>query len=130
LYEIIPVGIDSKFLVADKELKYQERDLKPNATRSNELLTVKFRYKAPDADNSQLMEEVVMDKNVSIAKSSDNFRWSAAVATFGMLLRNSEFKGDASYEQCKKLAAEARGKDNEGYRAEMIRLMETVSLMK
>ena len=71
-----------------------------------------------------------MDKNVSIAKSSDNFRWSAAVATFGMLLRNSEFKGDASYEQCKKLAAEARGKDNEGYRAEMIRLMETVSLMK
>jgi Ca-activated chloride channel family protein len=130
LYEIIPVGIDSKFLVADKDLKYQERDLKPNATRSNELLTVKFRYKAPDADNSQLMEEVVMDKNVSIAKSSDNFRWSAAVATFGMLLRNSEFKGEATYELCKKLAAEARGKDNEGYRAEMIRLMETVSLMK
>lgn len=130
LYEIIPVGIDSKFLVADKELKYQERDLKPNATRSNELLTVKFRYKAPDADNSQLMEEVVMDKNVSIAKSSDNFRWSAAVASFGMLLRNSEFKGDATYEQSKKLATEARGKDNEGYRAEMIRLMETVSLMK
>ena len=130
LYEIIPVGIDSKFLVADKELKYQERDLKPNATRLNELLTVKFRYKAPDADNSQLMEEVVMDKNVSIAKSSDNFRWSAAVATFGMLLRNSEFKGDATYELCKKLAAEARGKDNEGYRAEMIRLMETVGLMK
>lgn len=130
LYEIIPVGIDSKFLVADKELKYQERDLKPNATRSNELLTVKFRYKAPDADNSQLMEEIVMDKNVSIAKSSDNFRWSAAVATFGMLLRNSEFKGEASYELCKKLAAEARGKDNEGYRAEMIRLMETVGLMK
>lgn len=130
LYEIIPVGVDSKFLVADKELKYQERDLKPNATRSNELLTVKFRYKAPDADNSQLMEEVVMDKNVSIAKSSDNFRWSAAVASFGMLLRNSEFKGDATYEQSKKLATEARGKDNEGYRAEMIRLMETVSLMK
>lgn len=130
LYEIIPVGIDSKFLVADKELKYQERDLKPNATRSNELLTVKFRYKAPEADNSQLMEEVVMDKNVSIAKSSDNFRWSAAVATFGMLLRNSEFKGEATYELCKKMAAEARGKDNEGYRAEMIRLMETVGLMK
>lgn len=130
LYEIIPVGVDSKFLVADKELKYQERDLKPNATRSNELLTVKFRYKVPEADNSQLMEEVVMDKNVSIAKSSDNFRWSAAVATFGMLLRNSEFKGEASYELCKKLAAEARGKDNEGYRAEMIRLMETVGLMK
>lgn len=129
LYEIIPVGIESKFLAADKDLKYQQRDLKPIANRSNELLTVKFRYKAPEADNSQLMEEVVMDKNVSLSKSSDNFRWSAAVATFGMLLRNSEFKGEANYEQCKKLAAGARGKDTEGYRAEMIRMVEAVGLM-
>jgi Ca-activated chloride channel family protein len=129
LYEIIPVGVESKFLVADKDLKYQERELRPNATRSNEILTVKFRYKAPDADNSQLLEEVVMDKNVDLAKTSDNFRWSAAVATFGMLLRNSEFKGEANYEQCKKLAAGARGKDNEGYRAEMIRMVETMGLM-
>lgn len=129
LYEIIPVGVESKFLAADKDLKYQQRDLTPIANRSNELLTVKFRYKAPEAENSQLMEEVVMDKNVSLSKSSDNFRWSAAVATFGMLLRNSEFKGDANYEQCKKLAAGARGKDTEGYRAEMIRMIESVGLM-
>lgn len=129
LYEIIPVGVESKFLAADKDLKYQQRDLTPIANRSNELLTVKFRYKAPEADNSQLMEEVVMDKNVALSKSSDNFRWSAAVATFGMLLRNSEFKGDANYEQCKKLAAGARGKDTEGYRAEMIRMIESVGLM-
>ena len=129
LYEIIPVGIESKFLAADKDLKYQQRDLTPTANRSNELLTVKFRYKAPEADNSQLMEEVIMDKKSSLDKTSDNFRWSAAVATFGMLLRNSEFKGDANYEQCKKLAAGARGKDTEGYRAEMIRMIETVGLM-
>lgn len=129
LYEIIPVGIESKFLAADKDLKYQQRDLTPTANRSNELLTVKFRYKAPEADNSQLMEEIVMDKKINLDKSSDNFRWSAAVATFGMLLRKSEFKGDANYEQCKKLAAGARGKDTEGYRAEMIRMIESVGLM-
>ena len=129
LYEIIPVGVESKFLAADKDLKYQERDIKASAKRSEELLTVKFRYKAPDADASQLMEDVVVDKAVSLGKSSDNFRWSAAVATFGMLLRNSEFKGEATYEQARKLAAGARGKDTEGYRAEMIRLMETVGLM-
>jgi Ca-activated chloride channel family protein len=129
LYEIIPVGIESKFLAADKDLKYQQRDLTPTANRSNELLTVKFRYKAPEADNSQLMEEIVMDKKTNLDKTSDNFRWSAAVATFGMLLRNSEFKGDANYDQCKKLAAGARGKDTEGYRAEMIRMIESVGLM-
>lgn len=129
LYEIIPVGIESKFLAADKDLKYQQRDLTPTANRSNELLTVKFRYKAPEAENSQLMEEVIMDKKSSLDKTSDNFRWSAAVATFGMLLRKSEFKGDANYEQCKKLAAGARGKDTEGYRAEMIRMIESVGLM-
>lgn len=129
LYEIIPVGVESKFLAEDKNLKYQQRDLTSTATRSNELLTVKFRYKAPEADNSQLLEEVVMDKNVDLNKTSDNFRWSAAVATFGMLLRNSEFKGAANYEQCKKLAAGARGKDTEGYRAEMIRMIETMGLM-
>lgn len=129
LYEIIPAGVESKFLAEDKNLKYQQRDLTSTATRSNELLTVKFRYKAPEADNSQLLEEVVMDKNVDLNKTSDNFRWSAAVATFGMLLRNSEFKGAANYEQCKKLAAGARGKDTEGYRAEMIRMIEAMSLM-
>lgn len=129
LYEIIPVGVESKFLAEDKNLKYQQRDLTPTATRSNELLTVKFRYKAPEADNSQLLEEVVMDKHVDLNKTSDNFRWSASVATFGMLLRNSEFKGAATYEQCKKLAAGARGKDTEGYRAEMIRMIETMGLM-
>lgn len=129
LYEILPVGVESKFLADDKNLKYQQRDLTSTATRSNELLTVKFRYKAPEVDKSQLLEEVVMDKNVDLNKTSDNFRWSAAVATFGMLLRNSEFKGTATYEQCKKLAAGARGKDTEGYRAEMIRLIEAVGLM-
>lgn len=129
LYEIIPVGVESKFLAEDKNLKYQQRDLTSTATRSNELLTVKFRYKAPEADNSQLLEEVVMDKNVDLNKTSDNFRWSAAVATFGMLLRNSEFKGAANYEQCKKLAAGARGKDTEGYRAEMIRMVEAMGLL-
>ncbi len=87
------------------------------------MLTVKFRYKAPDSDTSELLEEVVADKKVALDHSSDNFRWSAAVASFGMLLRHSEFKGNSTYETCKSLAQSAKGKDPDGYRAEMIRLI-------
>lgn len=123
LYELIPAGVESPFLASGNDLKYQQRDLTPQAKRSNELLTVKFRYKAPDSDTSELLEEVVADKKVALDHSSDNFRWSAAVASFGMLLRHSEFKGNSTYETCKSLAQSAKGKDPDGYRAEMIRLI-------
>ncbi len=62
------------------------------SSHTDEIMTVKFRYKAPDGDVSKLIEHPLKDDQLSIAKTSDNFRFAASVAEFGMLLRNSEFK--------------------------------------
>lgn len=130
IYEVIPVGVKSSFLKDVDALKYQ-KDITPlsKTTRNEEMLTVKFRYKAPDGDVSKLIEHPVNDKQLSISKTSDNFRFAAAVAQFGMLLRNSEFKSNASYNSVLELARKARGADDEGYRSEFIRLVESTRLL-
>lgn len=130
IYEVIPVGVKSSFLKDVDALKYQ-KDITPlsKTTRNEEMLTVKFRYKAPDGDVSKLIEHPVNDKQLSISKTSDNFRFAAAVAQFGMLLRNSEFKSNASYNSVLELARKARGADDEGYRSEFIRLVESARLL-
>ena len=92
-------------------------------------MTVKFRYKAPDGDVSKLIEHPLVDHSVSIANTTDNFRFSAAVAQFGMLLRNSEFKASASFDNVLKLAKNAKAYDEEGYRSEFIRLVESARLL-
>jgi len=125
LYEVIPVGVDSKFSKVD-DLKYQKTKVEPVTTTSNEILTVKFRYKKPNGNTSQLIEHPLMDKSIALNQASDNFRWSAAVAGFGMLLRESEYVKDYRYEDVVQLAQQARGVDKEGYRAEFIRLVESV----
>lgn len=128
LYEIIPVGVESSFVKSVDELKYQ-RDPRNDKKHNDELLTVKFRYKQPDGDTSILIEHPLKDEAVDIASTSDNFRWSAAVAEYGMLLRKSEFKNDASYEQVLALARGAKGKDANGYRQEFIQLVTSSSLL-
>ncbi len=128
LYEIIPVGIKSDFLVSVDELKYQHTT--PNSTaKSNELLTVKLRYKQPDATTSQKIEMAVNNQQQSSKSTSDNYRFSAAVAEFGLLLRDSKFKSDATYQQAIALAKQAKGKDQNGYRMELIRMMEAIELL-
>src|SRR5690606_4885177 len=97
LYEIIPVGSDSKFSPVD-DLKYQKTQLTSEAKRSPELMTIKFRYKDPDGGPSKLIVHALRDNDIPLSRTSDNFRWSAAVASFGMLLRDSEFVGDFDYE--------------------------------
>ena len=111
-------------------LKYQ-KDVAPlsKSNHTDEILTVKFRYKAPDGDVSKLIEHPVADKQMAIAKTSDNFRFAAAVAQFGMLLRDSEFKSDASFNSVVEMARKARGNDDEGYRSEFIRLVESAQLL-
>ncbi len=126
LYEIIPVGVESEFLAKVDDLKYQKGDLKVN-NNSKELCTIKLRYKKPDGNVSQLIEKPVINTNITLQKTSDNFRWSAAVAEFGMLLRQSEFKGDATYPHCKQLAESAKGKDENGYRREFIEMIEVMT---
>ena len=130
LYEVIPVGVKSEFLKGVDPLKYQE-EFKPlsKTSHAGEILTVKFRYKAPDGEVSKLIEHAVKDEQVPIAKTSDNFRFAASVAEFGMLLRKSEFKANASYENVVRMARKAKGEDEEGYRAEFIRLAESAGML-
>ena len=118
LYEIIPAGIKSKFFDID-ELKYQEGKPEVVLKNSNEVVTVKLRYKKPDADKSQLIVKTLESRAVQV-QPSDNFRWSASVAAFGMLLRDSEYINNYSYDQLIRMAQSARGTDPEGYRTEFI----------
>ncbi len=129
LYEVIPVGVESSFDLVDA-LKYQpvKKQEPVQVTKSDfndEILTVKFRYKKPDGEVSKLIVHPLVDEHVSIEKTSDNFRWSAAVAAFGMILRDSEYVKNYSTAEAIKLAQSAKGKDVEGYRIEFINLMKS-----
>lgn len=128
LYEVIPVGVKSSSLKDVDPLKYQKS--KATATASPELMTVKFRYKAPHGGSSQLIEQPVVDQHLAFEKTSDNFRFAASVAQFGMLLRDSEFKGTSSFSSVVRVASGAKGKDAEGYRKEFIKLVKKAALIK
>ena len=132
LYEIIPVGVKSNFAPNIDPLKYQktEKNEKKMLTDSPELLTVKLRYKQPDSHKSSKMEVTVIDNNTPIKKSSENFRFSAAVAGFGMLLQNSDYKNNFTFDDVIDLAKQATNYDPEGYRKEFIRLVESAVLLK
>ncbi len=130
LYEIIPVGVKSDFLKNVDSLKYQNNlAALSKFSQTDEMMTVKFRYKAPDGDISKLIEHPLKDNQVAITKTSDNFRFAASVAEFGMLLRNSEFKASSSFDNIIKMAKKAKGNDDEGYRSEFIRLVESAQLL-
>ena len=90
----------------------------------NETLTVKVRYKSPDSDKSQLIFAPVSEIFKNFNESSDDFRFSSAVAAFGMLLRDSDFKGDLNYKKIQEIARQAKGKDLQGYRSEFVGLIE------
>ena len=123
LYEIIPAGVKSGFLKNVDPLKYQKEKNESATSFNEEMLTVKFRYKAPDKDNSELIVHPVLDKGTKISSTSDNFRFATAVSGFAMLLRNSEYKGNTNYTQVINMAKAALGKDAEGYRKEFILLV-------
>jgi Ca-activated chloride channel family protein len=128
LYEIIPVGVESEYFKVD-ELKYQRTKVESLRNEANELMTVKFRYKQPNQEISKLIVHPLIDSNVDFLKTSDNFRWSAAVAAFGMLLRESEFVKGFTMEEVAQLARGAKGKDKNGYRIEFINLVKTQGLL-
>jgi len=125
LYEIIPVGVESEFIKSIDPLKYQKNEVGEIAYDTRELMTLKLRYKKPDGNTSKLITTSIIDKNKDWESTSENFRWSAAVAEFGMLLRESKFSQDADISSVLELAKNARGADEEGYRREFIRLVES-----
>ncbi|GAB3200102.1 Ca-activated chloride channel family protein [Pontibacter aydingkolensis] len=130
LYEIVPVGAKSATTTGDVDpLKYQKSQLDPKANSTNEMLTLKLRYKEPDGNKSKLITTTATDNAVAVGKTSDDFRFSAAIAACGMLLRDSKYKGNATYPMVLELAQNARGNDEEGYRIEFINLVKSMSLL-
>lgn len=130
LYEIIPAGVKSEFLKEVDPLKYQKTGHKSHSIFNDELLTIKFRYKNPDKDNSELIVHTVTDKGVDINHTSDNFRFATAVSGFAMLLRNSEYKGNTTYSQVLNMASSSLGNDPEGYRKEFVSLVKKAEMLK
>jgi Ca-activated chloride channel family protein len=128
LYEVIPVGVKSEFFHVD-ELKYSTTTINPSSKASGELMTIKLRYKKPDEDVSKLIVHPLADSNTDLAKASENFRWSASVAAFGMLLRESEYLNGFSYDKVLAIAQSAKGEDEEGYRIEFINMVKSVGLV-
>jgi Ca-activated chloride channel family protein len=117
LYEIVPVGAPSPAASVDA-LKYQKPAAPTEAAAQGELMTVKIRFKRPDGDTSALMSHTVAASHKPLDGASNDFRFSASVAAFGMLLRDSEHKGAASWQLAASLAQDASGADPHGYRRE------------
>jgi Ca-activated chloride channel family protein len=126
LYEIVPPGEEPEGAGVDP-LKYQDRGRPSNASQSGELMTVKVRYKQPQGDVSKLISRTVLNRSTSLTA---NIGFASAVAEFGMLLRNSEFKGSSTWSTALDLARRFRGEDPDGYRAEFIRLIELAAALE
>ncbi|MEI7780909.1 MAG: VWA domain-containing protein [Planctomycetota bacterium] len=125
LYEITLVGEETS--AGAEPLKYQRQQAEPvaaiDANASGELLTVKLRSKRPDGDTSVLEEVPLADRGGSFAQASDDLRFASAVAAFGMILRGSDQRGDATLPLVAKIAAGSLGRDESGYRAEFLDLV-------
>ncbi|TAE52320.1 MAG: VWA domain-containing protein, partial [Bacteroidetes bacterium] len=122
-YEIIPANSSEQFTARVDPLRYQSAPDAP-AALSRDLLTVKVRYKQPEGIKSVLIEQAVSSVPLPLAQTTENYRFASAVAEWGLLLRDSPFKAKASYESLILRAKAAKGSDEEGYRAEFIRLAE------
>lgn len=125
LYEVVLADTKKDVAVSPVDpLKYQKERQAIKSENSGELLTVKFRYKKPTENESLLLTSVLRAGNSSFESSSVNFQFASSVAEFGMLLRDSEFKGKSSFDHVIKTAKLNKGTDEDGYRSEFIQLVE------
>jgi Ca-activated chloride channel family protein len=120
LYELVPPGADAVTSSVDP-LKYQTTKV---TTASPEMLTLKLRYKEPESESSQLLTYTVHDSSADVTAASNNLRFASAVAEFGMLLRDSKNKGDATYHEARQLAQKSLGRDFEGYRRDFLAMID------
>ena len=128
LYEIVPVGVEadeSRPQVDD--LKYQSDPQPTDAADSDEMMTLKLRYKAPDGDTSTLVEFPVTDDGGTFDDAEKDFRFTAAVAGFGMQLRRSEYRGSWTLRDVRQVAEQSKGEDEHGLRTEFIELVDKAS---
>lgn len=128
LYEVIPNDVKSEFLPKENDLKYTKNTNDENF--NDELATIKFRYKKPDGNTSSEIVQVVKNSNESISSASDDFKFASSVAWFGLVLRNSDLIKNKDLKEVEKLAKKGRGSDEEGYRAEFVRLIESYRSMQ
>ena len=124
LYEVVPPGIPLDLPKVDA-LKYQKKTQPAAAADSPELCTIKVRYILPDETKSKLLTLPLKNRRPSVAEASADFRFTAAVASFAMILRDSPHKGSASLQQVLQLARDAGQFDPGGHRAEFIQLVRT-----
>lgn len=127
-YEVVPVGVKMNMQGNVDPLKYQTEAKNPIQKRLGEsmhpdLLTVKLRYKQPNGSTSKKIEVPLIDSNTN--EVSDDFRFAAAVAMFGQVMKGSEYKGEGTFDKAIELAQSGYGNDSQGYRREFVRLMET-----
>jgi Ca-activated chloride channel family protein len=120
IYEVV-LGTDRRESTVDLEDKGSDGKMTLAAT---DLMALRIRYKAPDGDKSQLIESHVSVTSSPLASTSDDFRFAASVASFGMLLRDSPYKGDATYDKAKALAKGALGPDKESYRHDFLTMID------
>ncbi len=123
LYEVIPAASDEPMPGVDP-LRYQQTAVRPDVAAS-EVLTVKLRYKRPEESESRLLARTLEAPAAGSHEPSDSFRFAAAIAEFGLLLRNSDYKGDADYGTAYEHAREALGDDDDGRRSELLSLIRT-----
>jgi len=122
LYEIIPADSDENISNVDP-LEYQKQSV---VADSKNMMTVKVRYKKPDGDTSMLITERVSNDQL---KATNNIKFASSVAEFGMLLRESEFKGTSSYATVLKRAKSYAGLDEYGYRADFMKMVELSEML-
>jgi len=122
LYELVPAGQPAPTADVD-ELKYQQpAAVADDGAFADELLTLKLRYKQPDGDTSTLMETPLIDRRREFAAAGEDFQFAAAVAAYGMILRDSPYCGTANMDAVIETAQAARGEDRGGYRLQFISL--------
>jgi len=128
LYELVPAGLESGLPIVD-DLKYRGSAHLSDAADSGELLTLKIRYKEPAGSVSRLLSFPIVDDGISLASTSGDFKFAAAVASFGMILRHSEHSGEFTLHDAAELAREGVGADRFGYRGEFIDIVESAERM-
>jgi len=129
LYEIIPAGVKDEFANSVDPLKYQKATPSPVVNNSDEMMTIKFRYKINDSAASKMEYVTIKDQPKEFKSTTADFRFAAAVAEFGMLLRDSQFKQASTYDQVIGIAKASKSADDEGYRSEFVRLAESAKLL-
>jgi Ca-activated chloride channel homolog len=127
-YELIKAG-DKENITPVVELKYQDNIIKRSALESQEIMTVKLRYTKPGETESKLTIVPIPENKIKFAMTSDNFRFATAVTEFGLLLKDSKFKGNASFSKLIERAKSALGKDKEIFRFEFVNLADKARLL-